>query len=204
MKAPVTRQSVTRQTGETKTFAPIPADSYPMRCFAVVNAGTHEKTFKNESKKVKLLYLLFEIPEHKREDGSPSIIARDFTFSMSEKSNLRKAINQWTGKTLSDDEAENFDFDTLVGQPIMGTITLSKDEKWSNLTSIVKLPKSMSISTQHYPSIVFDIDQPVVAMFEKLPKWLQEKIKTSEEWEILKSGNDEQDNDDAPMDDLPF
>src|SRR5690349_9346134 len=61
------------------------------------------------------LYIGFEIPGERvtytkdgKEIEGPMSIGRTYTLSMSEKSNLRKDLQSWRGKSFTDDEAEAF------------------------------------------------------------------------------------------------
>ena len=91
MKAPKT---------DGKSFPITKAGSYLAVCYAVVDLGTHEDTYKGEDRDRRLCLITFEIPgeriEIEKEDGTkedkPRAISIKETFRMYEKINVRRKI----------------------------------------------------------------------------------------------------------------
>ena len=110
----------------------------------------------------------------------PRVIGNRYTASMSEKANLRKALESWRGKKFTDDEAERFDVSAILGKPCMLMITqTTKGEKvYSNITAIGGLPPGMNPKTiiPEITPIFYGPDD--TSKYQLLPDWLRKLIDT--------------------------
>lgn len=66
--------------------------------------------------------------EQRMEDGRPFMLSREYTLSLHKKSNLRKLIEAWRGKAMTEAEAEDFDTDVLVGKTCRISVVHNKSE----------------------------------------------------------------------------
>lgn len=128
--------------------------------------------------------LVDEIRKYKDKGGheveAPMTIGRMFTASMHEKANLRKFVESWSGKPFKDDdEASEYEFKKLPGKScLLNVVHVTRGTKtYANIKDVTPLPKSMKITAQQYnPTIYFSLDDPKTEDFNRLPKWLKEKI----------------------------
>lgn len=60
---------------------------------------------------------------HKMADGKPFIVQRRFTLSSHPKATIRAFLGNWRGLPLTDEQAEKFDVDTLIGKNAMILVT---------------------------------------------------------------------------------
>lgn len=172
-------------------FSQAPEGAYPAICFSVAYLGTQPTTYMGEPKLRKMLRIGFELHcEKTMDDGRPFGVSKEFTFSSHPKGQLRPFIESWRGKAYSDDELENMGglpVGKLIGQPCYLNIghEKSKDGKkiYSNIMSIMPLPKGVQISPQFNESVIYSVDQHDDAVFAKLPEYVQNKIKNSIEWQ---------------------
>jgi hypothetical protein len=108
------------------------------------------------------------------------VIGATLTGSMNKKAVLRNMVEGWRGKAMTDEEAEAFDISKLLGQTAMiSVVSAERDGKTrSNIQSVSRLPKGMpSPAIEGEPVIYFNTNSAAdKASFEKLPKWIQEKI----------------------------
>lgn len=176
-------------TGGTKFLCP--EGTHISRCYLLVDLGTQTTNYLGEEKVIRQVMLTFELPEEMRvfnEEKGPQpcvISTRALTLSMGAKANLRKMIELWRGKSLTNDEAKEFDLAALVGQPSLLTIeheTTSADKTYANIVSATRPPKSMVCPDQINPSVVYMIDDRDGGDFKKLPEWIKKKVMASKEW----------------------
>lgn len=189
-------------------YEPIPEGVHVARCVSIIDIGTHyNKKFDNTSHKV---LIQWELPEETLEingEKQPRIYTQDYGLSLHKKSNLRKHLEAWRGKSFTDEELKGFDLKNVLGVQCQLQIVHNKvnDKIYANLASIMSCPKTMSIAAQVTKSIYLDWESE--AFKENLlllPQWIQDKIKDSEE--MKNSGNEDLPFDINGVDDgsLPF
>jgi hypothetical protein len=104
------------------TYAP-PAPTYKLPevgfhsavCVDFVDEGVQTTQF-GDKHKIKYVFQL----EEKNEQGYRLTAAKWFNLSMHEKSTLRKFLNSWRGKALTDEEVNTppgFDLERVIGKP---------------------------------------------------------------------------------------
>ncbi len=145
--------------------------------------------------------LAFEFPQELRifyegDIHKPSVIWSEETFSMAPKANLRKHyVHGMLGRNLSDEEAAKFNIASLLGKPFVATISHTADGKYANITSITPLSDQnrlmFGLQDMNVPVIndifAYHMSQGFISEnFKKLPKFIREKIKNSEEGEAHK------------------
>lgn len=169
------------------TVPPLAADTYPAVCVGVVDLGEqHSEKFNNYQNKV--LFAFEIIGETVEVDGEPKPrwLSKEFTLSLSEKGNLAKTIAAWTGKELTEEETENgYDVTQLVGRRAMVVVTVKETDNgtFNDITVIASPPKMMTIPDAESEQFCFVIDEWNDDVFEKLPEWIQNKIKKSTEYQ---------------------
>ena len=119
-------------------------------CCDVYDMGLLPNTFKEGEMvhKVLLYWMLSECME----DGRPFLLTQIYTLSLHEKSNLRKDLESWRGKTFTEEELKGFDLERLINVPALVNVihVKSNDGKTrSRLSSIMGLPKAMEAPTIH-------------------------------------------------------
>ena len=132
--------------------------------------------------------LTFELPNVTYEkDGvaQARMISREFTASFGEKSNLRKMLESWRGRTFTPDEVKAFDISKLAGAPCMLSVIHSTkgDKTFANINGIIQVPTGVTVPERVHPTIIYDIaDLDKSEVFGQIPEWIQNKIKESEEF----------------------
>lgn len=75
--------------------------------------------------------------------GKPFMLSKYYTLSLHEKSNLRKDLESWRGKTFTEDELNGFDVERLVGANcLLNVVATEKDKR--KISAIMPLPKGMN------------------------------------------------------------
>jgi hypothetical protein len=158
----------------------------------MIHIGTAVTPFANEDgtpKKLNKVLIGFELPTEtkvfKEEKGlQPCVISREYTLSLHEKSKIRPLLESWRGKKFDDAEIETFDWTKLVGVPCMISI-VHNDKGYAEISGISKLPKGMDCPPQVNASQIVDYETLTKEVFELLPKYIQEKMKVTDEYKTL-------------------
>ena len=156
---------------------------YMAVCVGVIDLGEqYSEMFKNYRNEVQIVW---EIPSETVEiDGEtkPRQLSRTFSVATSRKANLRAIISSWNGKTYSDDEFGELDLFAQIGKPCMLNVVLNESGEYSNVDSVVPMPKGVTAPVSTTPPIRWDMDAWDDAVFQTLPEWARDKIKKSTQY----------------------
>ena len=115
----------------------------------------------------------------------PRVMSKEYTLSINEKSNLRKDLQAWRGQAFTEEELQGFNLLTVMNKPCqLQIINEEKNGKnYNNISAIMALPKGMKVDPLE-ETVVFITNNPETwGNYEKVPKWIREKIKKSEGFE---------------------
>jgi len=90
----------------------------------------------------------FEINEANSK-GENFLISKFYNLLIGRKSNLRKDIESWFGKSLGDEEMEKLDLETLIGKGVLLNIGLSATGK-AKVVGLSPLVKGMETMVPTY------------------------------------------------------
>lgn len=197
---------------EGKDIDPIEAGPHQAICIRYYDLGTHyQEIFDTSSRKVMIMW---EIPDSRIEvEGKdlPRAISREYTLSLHKKANLRTDLESWRGKTFSEPELEGFNLDKVLGTNCMLNIIHKTNDKgtFANVTGVMPLMKNMEKKEPENPLVYFSFDDAEIEIPKDTPQWIEDKIKTSEEWDSFTKGEGpppEPDGDESipEDDDIPF
>jgi len=177
--------SLTVSEPESSGFTPCPAGTYPARCVLIADLGSQQSEYQGEIKHAHKLLVQFEItdPETRRDDGKPFTISKRFTASLHEKAGLRKTLESWRGRPFSPEELRGFSLVNVLGKPcLLSVVQETKgDRTYSNIASIMGLPKGMTCPEPSNTPASFDLSKPDWETFDALSERLQEQIAESPE-----------------------
>lgn len=196
-------------------FIQVEPGTYVARCYSMIEIGTVETEFNGEKKKAHQVNISWELPEetaifHEEKGPEPFVVSKTYTLSMHEKSNLRKDLESWRGKGYTEEEARRFDVTKLLGKPCILNIIHEPGKKDSSknyvkVASVNKLMKGQECPAQVNPTRVLSFDEFNWDVFERLSDWLKDKIKSSEEYQLLVEPQVVRtQTDDNNLSDLPF
>lgn len=180
-----------------KEFAPAPEGVHIAACVGVIDLGTRPDTFTDKRTKQEKtadkhsIKLKFELPGVLIPDGEaagkPFIIWAEYTASLSEKANLRKALTSWRGRAFTEAELEAFDLEKLLGAYCQLQIIheTKKDRKYANIGAIMALPTGTPKPALTNPLVKFSLETFDQAVFDSFPEWLQDRIADSNEFKAL-------------------
>lgn len=206
---------IAQSSGNSQNFEILEAGSYSARCYSMVHIGTVEENILGTVKKLNKVRVTWELSTEqvvfKEENGEqPRVISKEFTLSLHEKATLRGFLKNWRGKDFTEEEAKEFDVTKLIGAPCLLNITHKKSKDgqktYLEIGSVSRMPKGMDCPEQINESFIFDFnDNYSVEKLEKLPDFIKEKVKRSEEYLSVAQPNEVQHNSfDEESDDFLF
>ena len=198
--------------GGEKTLAPV--GNHIARCVQMIHIGTSEDEYNGKKYNKNTVRLSWELPDEthvftEEKGEEPFLVSKEYTLSMSEKSNLRKDLESWRGKGFTDKQAEEFDITVLIGIPCMLNViykTSKTGNEYVHVSGISPLPKRVECPEQITPALEFNFEDGF-DNFEELPEWIQDKIKLSDEYKEKTAGNSVEASpgaDEEGEDDVPF
>jgi hypothetical protein len=162
-------------------------------CYRVIDLGTQDSSYKGEPKKTRLIMIAWELPDERMEDGRPFMVSRRFTYSASENSHLRKALESWRGKAFTSEEIAGFDLSKMLKATAL--LSLSTEENagktYQNILTISQPLKGQPRTKDtENEAFCFAMAEGMfnMANFAKLHEKLQEIIKKSPEFQAMSKG----------------
>ncbi|MBC2871239.1 hypothetical protein H7271_06430 [Bittarella massiliensis] len=168
--------------GSKKSFS-IPEGNYAAVCTGLIDLGEVEnKLYGKVQKKILVMWQIPEVPVTVNGQERGAMISKEYTASLGEKANLRSDLEAWRGKKFTPEELEGFDVKNLLGACCYLQI-IHNDKGYANVNSIMSLPKGMPkivVDPSEYLVFDFDDDEPAEGEeYERIPKWIQDKIESS-------------------------
>lgn len=174
-------------------FEPVPAGNHIARCYQIIHIGTVTESIPGKgSKTLNKVYFKFELCNKRKEfkpgEGEkPMSIGKEFTLSMNEKANLRKALESWRGKAFTEEQAKSFDVTKVMGKACMVNIihkTSGAGKVYEDITSITPIPEGVTAPPIFNQTFEFNYTPFIEAQFNKIPAWIQKKMKESHEYKV--------------------
>lgn len=175
-------------TGGGKDFKKVSQGVHFAICNMVVDLGIQSSNYMGKPKSAHKVYLRFEVPDERvtyEKDGkeveAPCAIGITYTLSLSEKANLRHALENWRGKAFTAEELKGFDITAVAGKccQIMVQHDTKGDKTYANITGIMGPSREQkdraATAKSEVGVVVYSLEAPEVN-WDKLPKWLQEKV----------------------------
>jgi len=190
--------------GEKKQRPIPPAGAHVAICYAIIDLGTHMKTFQGqEPKPTPLVHFSWEFPNLPKQTfdeakgPQPLGIFQEYTVSLGDKAKLSKMLEAWRGVAPVDLEKE---LPLFLGQPCLINVTHTNDKqvptiKYANISGngigVMRLPQGMPVQPMTNKKIFFNLDHYSHEKFLELPAWIQKKIQTCQEWSgiVARFGN---------------
>jgi hypothetical protein len=167
-------------------FTPAPEGSHVAICCRVIDLGTQFSEYYNKAQHKVLIG--WELPNERQEDGSPFMVSRRYTLSLSKNSSLRADLEAWRGRAFSPDELKAFDLKNLLGKPCM--VNVQHDDrdgqKYANVEAVMALPKGTTVPASTNKPVYFDVENFDKAVFDGFSDNLKKTIENSEERKKLR------------------
>lgn len=178
----------------------IPEGRHIARCYGVIDLGTQMVSFMGaEAKPKPIIMLQFEIPAFmhvftEEKGKQPLVTSQEYTFLATDRSKICKVLKSW-GRLK--EMPTRLNLKPYLGQycEVKMEHTISKKDGkivYSNiadggryidaLTPEQKASLPLVLPTGSNPNMWFDLDNFSWEVFNKIPEWIQKKIKLSQEW----------------------
>ena len=199
-----------QKPGQRKQSIQAPTGSRVARCLWIIDYGTQKQEYKGVAKDpAREIAFKFENvnDKHVFDEAKgpqpftllyPNFGGMKYTFSeyQGKKSKLWEMIDSWRGREFSEEEKlEGLDMETMLKKPALVTVQAKPSKnnpaiKYSNITAITNVPKEMGkVAPLTNEALFFEIGNmknnqgmTQFEVFEKFPKFIQEKIALSPEW----------------------
>lgn len=216
------RPLTAKQTGGD--YKKLPPGAHFAVCNMIVDLGMQAGEYEGKANVQHKVYIRWEVPDERVsgttkagvEFEGPMTIGRKYTLSLNERAHLRQDLENWRGKTFTDEEVKGFNVFSVLGKCCLITVVHaeSSGKTYANVKGIVGLTKDLrerakKVTTEN-ELLAFSLegdgfDQET---YEKLPEWLQEQIsnRIEEGAPAEKIGERQPGSDDAQDfdDDIPF
>lgn len=187
-----------------KEFEPIAEGAYPARIYQIIHIGTIAGFQGAMQNKVRITFEFpTELKVFKEENGEqPQVLSQDYTLSFHEKATLTKVINACDPKALKigeDGLVDEYDVEKLLGKCCLVTVAhkAGKEGKvYANVANCTVMPKGMECPTAINEPKVLNYDNFNEEMFASLPQFLQDKIKSSSEYQGMKNSKAKENGED--------
>ncbi len=182
--------------GEGGDYEVPPSGSHPAYCIGLIDLGTHDQTFNNETKPVHKILIVWELTAEHQQNGETFIVHRDFNWSLNTgKAKLRQFLEAWQGRTFN--EGEKIDLASFVKQPCVLSLSeglSAKQKKFVEIASCSKPMRGLTVPPMTVPPILFSIaehrdprvDPPIPDCIPPLyGRKIIDEIKKSKEWAAM-------------------
>jgi hypothetical protein len=175
---------------KSREFVPCPEGMHLGILISVIDLGTHMEQFPGSPKpqarhKVKLTW---EIPGELMENGKPFIVSKDYLLSLNAKATLRKHLESWRNKPLTEAEAKaGITLDTLLGRPAQINVMhvpTSTGGTYAKITGVFKPPQGLDIPKMENEPLYFALDNFDDNVFAKLPQRIRDSISETPEYKL--------------------
>jgi len=174
-------------------FEICPAGVYTGRCFKVVDIGTQKSEFQGEVKMSRKVIISWELlGGEMMADGRPFSVAKRLTLSLHPKSQMRPLLAAWRGRDFTVEEEAGFDVSKLLGAYCLLNViheTGKNGTVYSNIGSIMPLPKGTVKPDGVNPIVLFEIDNPDMKIYEAMSDKMKTLIRDTPEWQKRVGGS---------------
>ena len=196
-------------TGNTETKKEIvPSGTHVARCYSMIHIGTVEWEWQGETKYSNKIRVTFELPHEMRDfsgEQKPMVISKEYTLSLHEKSNLRRDLEGWRGKSFNNKELAHFDITNLISKECNISVihkTSKSGNEFAQIGSISGITKGTKCPKQFNDSFIFNYEDNFNEDWLELqPEWIKDQIKGTDEY---KNKMNQKKFQDTPTDDMPF
>ncbi len=182
------------------------------RCYSMIDIGVVPNIYEGKVQGVvHRIFITWELPKFKavfNEDKGmqPFVISEEFTLSTKDNSNLAKLVAAWRNRPFNIEEQKGWDPTIMIGKTAVIQFTHKRKKKFAEeditgdkitnentnmkIAAIMKRSKDMEMPGPINPYFVWDWDKVVAEGFkkeewDKIPNFLKDKIKQSEEFQKL-------------------
>lgn len=165
-------------------YEPIPAGTHHGICYRIWDLGTQDGGRFDPRRQI---LIAWELPDQRIEvDGKdlPKSLSRRFTHSLHPKSALRPFLEMWRGRAFTEEEAQGFDLENLVGVNCMLQVMhkTSNGKTFANISAALPLMKGFERLQPENKTLCWSLEDRTDIPSET-PDWVRKLIEDSAEWQ---------------------
>jgi hypothetical protein len=172
-------------------FAQAPIGTHIARCVKIIDIGTQKGEYQGKVNIRRQCIVGWELPNELMPDGEyagkPFVVSRFYTASLGEKANLRKDLENWRGKSFTEQELLGFDSKNILDKPCMLSIIHNEKGK-ARVSGVMAVPKGTKTPDRVNDLVYFSLDDFDAAVYEKLSDGYKKLIQASPEWAGIQNG----------------
>lgn len=153
---------------------------------AIIDLGvqTSEK-FGNTQRKFMMIWNILGEEIEFNGEKLPRTMSKEYSFSLNEKSTLRKDLQAWRGKTFTEEELKAFNLLNILNKACQLQIILEEKngKQYNNIASIMALPRGTTINELDNTYYLDLENAETWNNWSKISNWIQERIKKADNYE---------------------
>lgn len=188
------------EVAESKPKVQIPDGSYTARIYSIIDLGTQENTFDPDKPAKRVFRFSFETPTKthvwdEEKGPQPFALHKEVNFSLSEPDHTMMSSLSKIFKATKGTLGKGENIFNLLGEVLSIQTETKKTQKGASFSKIIgfsPVSSDIDVSDKKFApvnephTLYLDREWFVHADFNKLPKFLKEKIEASPEYEALK------------------
>jgi len=175
-------------------FPVVPTGVHKARLIRVIDQGTQEIVYNEETHHKHKIMMLWELPECLIQEegefqGKPFSIALFPTLSLHRKSALRPLLVSWRGRDFTQEEEDTFNVIDLLDKTFLINVVHNESggNTYANIAALMPLAEK-DCPKRVNDLVAFDLSEFDQKVFDGLSEKMQNKIKQSQEWEFRFTG----------------
>lgn len=181
--------------------------TYAAVCSGVIDIGTQlNEVYGKKRDEVLIIWTLPDELIEVEGEMFPRQVNNTYSATISGASKLRALLEGWRGKRFTEEELKGFDLRNILGTCCLVTVKrcVSKAGKeYTSVESASRLPKGVQLAKVNVEPILYCIeDDWAFEELQRLPEWIQNRVKASEQYKAFVNGGEvpeEDPNFGAPM-----
>ena len=159
---------------------------YTAVSYALIDLGLQKnEKFDKTKRKFRLIWNILDEYVEVNGEKLARTMSKEYSFSLHEKSSLRKDLQAWRNKAFTEDELNGFNLLNILNKACQ--LQIIKEEKngntYNNIVAIMALPKGTQITGLN-ETYYFDIENKETwTNWKKIPQWIRDTIKKAENYE---------------------
>ena len=156
---------------------------------SIIYMGTQPYKYAGEEKTRKRVRLTWELPEaravfNEEKGEQPFVVSKEYTFSFSDKANIRADLKAWRNAEFTPEELKVFDIDSMLGEPCWVSVSNYEGSDGNKYAGVESLSKyRMGKIEPEGEVFAFWLHEGLdEERFNSFPEWMQEKIKRAPEY----------------------
>lgn len=171
---------------ETVGFQPLEVGTHLAICYEVIDFGTQKDVYEGKTTFRRKIWIGWEVPDQRMDDGRPFVIGKRYTLSMNEKSSLRKHLEAWRGVAFTDSDLGDegsFDVRNIIGKACALSVTHNERGR-AIVSSVIALMKGTKVPSRTNEDRYLSLDPQEfnVESYHSLSEWMKETIALSPEF----------------------